>query len=189
MVFGINTLLVLVMVRHSDTQAVAGLGWTVLFFAATGTGSFLATAATPAAVGRWGRYRTANGALAFAAMIQLAGSGLYLPMMRLCGFLLGVLSRAAPQLNVFSLAFPLRVVVALGAFGWDAALRALSALGHAPATKPRFGHGAEAAIGTYLLLRGTPQFFAYHLDLASGSGGEILSGLDLSASDPSPSWP
>ena len=47
MVFGINTLLVLVMVRHSDTQAVAGLGWTVLFFAATGTGSFLANAVTP----------------------------------------------------------------------------------------------------------------------------------------------
>ncbi len=93
MVFGINTLLVLVMVRHSDTQAVAGLGWTVLFFAATGTGSFLATAATPAAVGRWGRYRTANGALAFAAMIQLAGSGLYLPMMMLCGFLLGAASQ------------------------------------------------------------------------------------------------
>ena len=40
MVFGINTLLVLVMVRHSDTQAVAGLGWTVLFFAATGIGVF-----------------------------------------------------------------------------------------------------------------------------------------------------
>ena len=89
MVFGINTLLVLVMVRHSDTQAVAGLGTTVLFFGATGTGSFLATAATPAAVRRWGRYGTANGALAFAALIQLAGSGLHLPMMVLCGFLLG----------------------------------------------------------------------------------------------------
>ena len=45
-----------------------------------------------------------------------------------------------------------RVIVALGAFGWDAALRALSASGHVPATKPRFGHGAEAAIGPYLLL-------------------------------------
>ena len=63
-VFGINTLLVLVIVRHTDTQAVAGLGTAVLFAAATGTGSLLATLATPAAVGRWGRYRTANGALA-----------------------------------------------------------------------------------------------------------------------------
>ncbi len=89
MVFGINTLLVLVMVRHSDTQAVAGLGTTVLYFGATGTGSFLATAATPAAVGRWGRYGTANGALAFAAVVQLCGSGLQLALMVVCGFLLG----------------------------------------------------------------------------------------------------
>jgi uracil-DNA glycosylase family 4 len=47
-----------------------------------------------------------------------------------------------------------RVVLALGAFGWDAALRALAALGHVPAgnVKPRFGHGAEARIGPYVLL-------------------------------------
>ena len=88
-VLGINTLLVLVIVRHTDTQAVAGLGTAVLFAAATGTGSLLATLATPAAVGRWGRYGTANGALAFAAVIQLAGAGLQLPIMVLCGFLLG----------------------------------------------------------------------------------------------------
>ena len=89
MVFGINTLLVLVMVRHSDTQHVAGLGTAVLFVAATGTGSFLATALMPAAVRRWGRYATANGALTFAALVQLCGSGLQLPVMVLCGFLLG----------------------------------------------------------------------------------------------------
>lgn len=47
-----------------------------------------------------------------------------------------------------------RVVLALGAFGWDAALRALAALGHVPAggVKPRFGHGAETRIGPYVLL-------------------------------------
>ena len=47
-----------------------------------------------------------------------------------------------------------RVVVALGAFGWDAALRALAGMGHRPADgrKPRFGHGAEAVIGPYVLL-------------------------------------
>jgi MFS family permease len=89
MVLGINTLLVLVMVRHGDTQAVAGLGTAVLFVAATGVGSFLATVVTPAAVGRWGRYGTANGALAFGVLVQLAGSGLQLAMMVLCGFLLG----------------------------------------------------------------------------------------------------
>jgi MFS family permease len=90
MVLGINTMLVLVMVRHSETpDVVAGLGTSAVFLAATGTGAFLATVVTPAAVGRWGRYRTANGALAFGALIQLAGSGLQLPMMVLCGFLLG----------------------------------------------------------------------------------------------------
>lgn len=46
----------------------------------------------------------------------------------------------------------LRVVVALGAFAWDGALRALAALGHAPRPKPRFAHGAEARVGPYVLL-------------------------------------
>jgi hypothetical protein len=88
-VFGINTLLVLVIVRHSDVPAVAGLGAAVIFVAATGTGSFLATLVTPAAVGRWGRYATANGALGLAAIIQLASADLKLPIILTCGFLLG----------------------------------------------------------------------------------------------------
>ena len=46
----------------------------------------------------------------------------------------------------------MRVIVALGAFGWDAALRALADLGHPIAPRPRFGHGAEATIGPYRLL-------------------------------------
>jgi uracil-DNA glycosylase family 4 len=47
----------------------------------------------------------------------------------------------------------LHVIVALGAIGWDAALRALAAAGHAtPAPRPRFGHGAEARIGRFTLL-------------------------------------
>ena len=38
----------------------------------------------------------------------------------------------------------LRVVVALGAYGWAGALRGLAAAGVAvPSPKPRFGHGAE----------------------------------------------
>jgi uracil-DNA glycosylase len=46
-----------------------------------------------------------------------------------------------------------RVLVALGSFAWDGALRALRALGHEiPRPKPRFAHGAEAALGPYLLL-------------------------------------
>ena len=39
-------------------------------------------------------------------------------------------------------------VVALGSFGWDAALRALRSAGwDVPRPKPKFGHGAEATIG------------------------------------------
>jgi uracil-DNA glycosylase len=46
----------------------------------------------------------------------------------------------------------LRVVVALGAFAWDGALRALSALGHPTRPLPRFGHAAEASVGPIVLL-------------------------------------
>jgi len=46
-----------------------------------------------------------------------------------------------------------RVLLALGSFGWDGALRALAAAGHEiPVPKPRFGHGAEARIGGLTLL-------------------------------------
>jgi uracil-DNA glycosylase family 4 len=41
-----------------------------------------------------------------------------------------------------------RVIVCLGAFAWDAALRLLSARGATvPRPRPRFGHGAEAELG------------------------------------------
>ena len=40
-----------------------------------------------------------------------------------------------------------RVLVCLGAFAWDGALRALASLGHTPRPKPSFGHAAEAAVG------------------------------------------
>lgn len=47
----------------------------------------------------------------------------------------------------------LNVVVALGSFAWDGALRAVAANGHAlPRPKPRFGHGAEAEVGPYRFL-------------------------------------
>jgi uracil-DNA glycosylase family 4 len=48
----------------------------------------------------------------------------------------------------------LQVVVALGSFAWDGALRALGALGHAVRPKPRFGHGAEAVVGSFTILGG-----------------------------------
>ncbi len=46
-----------------------------------------------------------------------------------------------------------RVIVALGGFGWDGVLRALGGLGHqVPRPRPRFGHGAEARVGPYVIL-------------------------------------
>jgi len=46
-----------------------------------------------------------------------------------------------------------RVLVALGSFAWDGALRAARALGvEAPRPRPRFGHGAEADLGRWRLL-------------------------------------
>jgi MFS family permease len=87
-VFGINTMLMLVIVRHT-TAVVAGLGIAVVFIAATAGGGFIATVLTPAIVRRVGRFAAANMALAAAAGIQLAGAGLVLPVMLVCGFLLG----------------------------------------------------------------------------------------------------
>jgi uracil-DNA glycosylase len=46
----------------------------------------------------------------------------------------------------------LRVVVALGAFAWDGALRALAGAGHRPGAKSRFGHGIETTVGPYSLI-------------------------------------
>lgn len=46
-----------------------------------------------------------------------------------------------------------KVIVALGAFGWDGALRGLAALGSdVPRPKPRFGHMTAAEVGPYVLL-------------------------------------
>jgi uracil-DNA glycosylase len=43
-----------------------------------------------------------------------------------------------------------RVIVPLGAYGWEAAFRAIAAVtGVDPRPRPRFGHGAEAAVGPY----------------------------------------
>jgi MFS family permease len=89
MVFGLNSLLVLLLVHSGAAASVGALGGAMLFLAATGTGSFMANVVTPPAVRRWGRYATANGALAIAAAIQIAGAGLQLAVLVTCGFLLG----------------------------------------------------------------------------------------------------
>lgn len=45
-----------------------------------------------------------------------------------------------------------QVIVALGGFAWDGALRVLAMLGHRTRPRPKFAHGAEARVGPYLLL-------------------------------------
>ncbi len=47
----------------------------------------------------------------------------------------------------------MRVVVTLGGYGWDAALRALARGGHAvPRPRPRFAHGSEVQLGGVTVL-------------------------------------
>ncbi len=93
MVFGINSLVVLLLVRSVDNAAVSPLGSAMLFVAAAGAGSFLANLVTPTVVRRWGRYATANGALAIASVIEITGLGLHLWVLVTCGFLLGGLGQ------------------------------------------------------------------------------------------------
>ena len=46
-----------------------------------------------------------------------------------------------------------RLLVGLGSFAWDGALRAINMIGHAlPKPRPRFAHGAESTVGSYTLL-------------------------------------
>jgi uracil-DNA glycosylase family 4 len=62
--------------------------------------------------------------------------------------------RCAPFLNrELALLANARVIIALGAFGWAAALRAVEASGAPiPRPLPRFGHGTEVVAGPYTLL-------------------------------------
>ncbi|BBY94656.1 MFS transporter [Mycobacterium gallinarum] len=159
MVLGINSLLVLVLVRHADVDVpdVAGLGTTALFFAAVGIGQFLAAAVMPVAVARWGRYATANGALAIAAVIQILGSGLQLAVMMVCGFFIGLAGQvvklcadSAMQLDVDD-ALRGHVFTVQDALFWIAFILAVTACA---AVIPPGGHQPAlvlAGAGIYLL--------------------------------------
>jgi uracil-DNA glycosylase len=78
-----------------------------------------------------------------------------------------------------------RVVLALGAFAWGGALRAISALGtDAPRPRPRFGHGAEVPLSRWTLLGSyhpsqqntfTGKLTAPMLDQVIGRAGELAS--------------
>ena len=149
MVFGINSLLVLVIVRHTGAEGVAGLGIAVVFVAATGTGSFLANVLAPSAIRRWSRYATANSALACATLIQLAGATLNLAVMVLCGFFLGMAGQlvklcadSAMQIEV-SDALRGHVFAVQDALFWMSFIIAVTA---AAAVIPADGHSAALAV-------------------------------------------
>jgi uracil-DNA glycosylase family 4 len=71
---------------------------------------------------------------------------------------LGILSRA-------------RIVVCLGAWAWDGALRALGASGHPVRPAPRFGHGAAASVDPYTLLG------CYHPSQQNAFTGKVDQGM------------
>lgn len=158
MVFGINTLLVLVIVRHTGTTGFGGLGTAVVFVATTGIGSFLANVTTPTAVRRWGRYATANTALLCAALVQLAGATLDLRVMVLCGFFLGLAGQtvklcadSAMQIDVDD-ALRGHVFAVQDALFWMAFIVAITA---AASVMPADGRSAVLALaGSMIYLAG-----------------------------------
>jgi uracil-DNA glycosylase len=65
----------------------------------------------------------------------------------------------------------LEVIVALGAFAWDGAIRALAAIGHRVRPRPRFGHGAEAPVGPYHVLG------SFHVSQQNTFTGKLTTGM------------
>jgi MFS family permease len=178
-VFGINTLLVLVIVRHTGSASVAGLGVAVLFATVTGLGSFLANFLTPAAVRRWSRYVAGNVALAAAAGVQLAAIGLNLPIMMACGFLLGAAGQvvklcgdSAMQLDVDD-ALRGHVFTVQDALFWVAFVAAITM---SAAIIPVDGHSpALVAAGAAVYLAGLAVHAAVGRSRAApGNGRELL---------------
>ncbi len=89
--------------------------------------------------------------------------------LRLTGAYIAAVNRCAPPANrptpaerdnclpylarEISLLPKVEVIVTLGSYAWDGTLRALAENGiELPRPRPRFGHGAEATVGPYMLL-------------------------------------
>lgn len=64
-----------------------------------------------------------------------------------------------------------RVILALGGYAWDAVLRVLSGAGQGASPRPRFGHGAQAQVGTYTLLG------SYHPSQQNTFTGRLTPGM------------
>jgi hypothetical protein len=117
--------------------------------AAGGIGQFAATVAAPAVIGRFGRYATANGALGFAVVVQLAAIGLHVPVMVTCGLLLGAAGQlvklcadSAMQIDVDD-ALRGHVFTVQDALFWMSFVAAISA---AAAVIPADGHSPALVV-------------------------------------------
>jgi len=65
-----------------------------------------------------------------------------------------------------------RVIVPLGAYGWEAAFRAIAGVsGVDPRPRPRFGHGAEAQVGPFVVVG------SYHPSQQNTFTGRLTQGM------------
>jgi uracil-DNA glycosylase family 4 len=64
-----------------------------------------------------------------------------------------------------------RVILTLGGYAWDATTRVLAGEGRRVSPKPRFGHGAEAEVGPYVLLG------CYHPSQQNTFTGRLTAGM------------
>jgi uracil-DNA glycosylase family 4 len=64
-----------------------------------------------------------------------------------------------------------RVVVCLGAFAWDGALRAIAEGGHVTRPRPVFGHGVETLVGPFTLIG------SYHVSQQNTFTGRLTASM------------
>lgn len=151
LVFGFNTMMLLLLTRHRFADGSLGLAGFGSVAAATAVGMFVAAVATPVAVARAGRRNTVVGALIVAGLAQLTVLTLSFPMLVIAAGVLGLAGQvvklsgdAAMQLDVpderrgqvfafqdalFNVTFVAAVGFAAAVVPFDGASRPLAASG------------------------------------------------------------
>ncbi|HUL59163.1 MAG TPA: uracil-DNA glycosylase [Anaeromyxobacteraceae bacterium] len=144
-----------------------GANRTGRMFTGDGSGEFLYAALHRAGIANRPEARTRHDGLALAGAFIAAAARCAPPDNRPTP---AELARCAPFLDAELDALPgLRVVLALGAIAWDAALGWLGRHGHAlPRPRPRFAHGAELRLGGAPALLGS-----YHVSRQNTQTGRL----------------
>ncbi|MDP8977859.1 MAG: uracil-DNA glycosylase [Actinomycetota bacterium] len=83
----------------------------------------------------------------------------------------GERDNCAPYLAAELSLLPVQVVLALGGFAWDAALRVLGARVGPIRPRPRFAHGTEARVGEFTVLG------SYHVSQQNTFTGRLTAGM------------